>query len=156
MCKIGKQENMVLVDTIILNGKIENCKTNDDTDYTIGVVTNIYGSTFGGANSLIANSEFPMSQRMEEKIGWRGKFASIKMFTSDKVIDPTKVEEEFIMKYYGAAESEYNLSYSDLTGYLWTDEGFVVGGHDILKLLKSNYGKYIHLEIELYEDKQKG
>lgn len=36
------------------------------------------------------------------------------------------------------------------TGYLWTEEEFKCGGHDLLKILEGNMGKYIHIEIELY------
>ena len=50
----------------------------------------------------------------------------------------------------GLTESEYYHRYSDYTGYLWTEEEFKCGGHDLLKILERNMGKYIHIEIELY------
>ena len=43
---------------------------------------------------------------------------------------------------------EYSHAYSEYTGYLWTDEKLVIGGHDLLNEIKGNIGKYIHLEIE--------
>lgn len=46
--------------------------------------------------------------------------------------------------------TEYYHRYSDYTGYLWTEEEFKCGGHDLLKILEGNMGKYIHIEIELY------
>lgn len=154
MDKIGKHEEMKLISSFVLNGKITNVETGDDTDTTIGIENEVYGKTFEGEEVLINTAGFPFSKQMEETMGWREKYASIRMFTDDKPIDPTKVEEEFIINYYGGAKATYSMRYSDLTGYLWTDEGFVVGGHDILEILKSNYGKYVHMEIELYEKKK--
>lgn len=152
MNKIGKHENMRLIDSFVLNGEIAMVETGDETGTIIGITSDIYGKTFGGNEALIGTTVFPFSKRMEETIGWREKFASIRLFTSDSPIDPTKVEEQFIMEYYGESEAVYFLHYSDLTGYLWTDEGFKVGGHDIIQLLECNEHKFVHMEIELYEE----
>jgi hypothetical protein len=36
---------------------------------------------------------------------------------------------------------------SEYTGYLWTDEDLMVGGHDLLAELKSHLGKFCHLYV---------
>jgi hypothetical protein len=62
-----------------------------------------------------------------------------------------ELEEEHFKTLIGATDAEYNARYSDLTGYLWTDEDWNVGGHNLLSELKSNVGKWLILEVELYE-----
>lgn len=47
----------------------------------------------------------------------------------------------------GELDAEWNVRYSDVTGYLFTDEELKVGGHDLLAELTSHVGKYIHLRI---------
>lgn len=48
----------------------------------------------------------------------------------------------------GLDKLEVNIShrYSDLTGYLWTDEELNYEGHDLLKELKDSVEKYIALK----------
>lgn len=64
--------------------------------------------------------------------------------------DMDHIDETKIVSMEGITESEYYHRYSDYTGYLWTEEEFKCGGHDLLKILERNMGKYIHIEIELY------
>lgn len=45
-------------------------------------------------------------------------------------------------------ESEYYHQYSDLTGYLWTDERFKAGGHDLDIDDGSNVERDFKKEIE--------
>lgn len=48
----------------------------------------------------------------------------------------------------GQAQSDYGDRYSEITGYLWTDEEAKIGGHDLIKELYDNTGKYLWMEIE--------
>lgn len=50
----------------------------------------------------------------------------------------------------GLPELEFEPRYSEITGYLWTDETLKIGGHNILDVLESNEGKHIYLEIEVH------
>jgi hypothetical protein len=43
-----------------------------------------------------------------------------------------ELESEMVKTYMGKLQTEFRHVYSDLTGYLWTDEKIDVGGHDIL------------------------
>jgi len=47
----------------------------------------------------------------------------------------------------GKTKAEYYDRYSDLTGYLWTTEEAVVGGHNLISLLSQNVGKYLWMEV---------
>jgi hypothetical protein len=48
----------------------------------------------------------------------------------------------------GQVDARYDAQYSEVTGYLWTDADFNVGGHDMLARLKSELGRYVLLEVE--------
>jgi len=150
--KIGNAENMKLVDRIILNGKVGYVNTGDENGETIGVQNVIRKVTFAGEEIVDINSGFPLTKEMEDLLGWGVNFASVRFVTADVPVDPTTVEEKIIESYYGGAKAEYYHRYTDLTGYLWTNEGFEVGGHDIPKILENYVGQYIHMEIELYKE----
>lgn len=90
---------------------------------------------------------------MEDKCSWRNNYASIQMLTGDTPIDIDHIDETKVVSMEGDIESRYYHRYSDYTGYLWTEEDFKCGGHDIPKILQSHLGEYIHMEIELYKKK---
>lgn len=139
------------MDQIILNGKIALCSTGDDNDSTVGIRSYMPMKTFAGKRVVSSWQEFPLTKAMAEKCEWPSKFASVQFVIADKPInDPEKAMENVIRTYMGDVEADYSHHYSDLTGYLWTDEEFVVGGHDLREILSDNYDKFIHLEIELY------
>lgn len=144
-------QNMKLVNTIILNGIIDYCRTNDENEETIGVKTFQDVVRFNGDSQRIFTDSFPFTKEMEEKCGWGNKYASIQMLTGSTPIDLDNVDETKIVSMMGEVDSKYYHRYSDYTGYLWTVEGFKCGGHDIPEILESHKGEYIHMEIELYE-----
>lgn len=47
---------------------------------------------------------------------------------------------------------DYEPHYSEITGYLWTDESLIVGGHDLLQELASYAGKYAVIEVTYNTD----
>jgi hypothetical protein len=51
----------------------------------------------------------------------------------------------------GEVEAEYGVYYSEITGYLWTDEGIVIGGHDLLKELYNFAGHYLILVVDVHD-----
>lgn len=145
------RENYKLVDTIILHGIVGYCDTGDENDSTIGVKVMELVKRLNGSAEEVVVGEFPFTKRMEEKCGWYNKYASIQMLTGDTPIDMDHIDETKIVSMEGDVSSHYYHRYSDYTGYLWTEEGFKCGGHDVPEILKSYMGKYIHMEIELYE-----
>lgn len=151
---IGNLENLELYNTIILNGVIGECETHDENDETIGVKVVQKVRRLDGTEADTVVDSFPFTKAMAEKIRWYDSYASIQMLVGDTPIDINHIDETKVVSMMGEVESEYYHRYSDLTGYLWTDEGFKCGGHDIPKMLRSNMGKYIHMEIELYQPKR--
>ena len=145
------REGFELVDTIILNGIVGYCSTNDENDGTIGVkVVEKVRRLNGEVKETVVDS-FPFTKEMENKCGWRNNYASIQMLTGDTPIDIQHIDETKIVSIEGDVESVYYHVYSDYTGYLWTTEGFKCGGHDIPKILSAHTGEYIYMEIELYK-----
>lgn len=76
---------------------------------------------------------------------------NVRYWISNKQMDKTELQEEYLKTVMGLSESDYGSRYSDYTGYLWTDEKWNVGGHDLVSELKTNVGKWLTLEVELYE-----
>lgn len=144
-------DNLKLYKTIILNGKIEYCSTHDENYKTIGVKSYNKIRRLNGEYTEIETGSFPFTQEMAEKCGWYHNYASIQMLVGDTPIDLDHIDETKIVSMMGEVESEYYHRYSDFTGYLWTKEEFICGGHDIPKILSSHIGQYIYMEIELYE-----
>lgn len=144
------REGYKLFDTIVLNGKIGYCATCDENDETIGVQTIKEVKRLNGEVIDSIENSFPFTKEMEDKCDWGKCYASIQMLTGDAPIDLDHIEEVKIVSMEGDVESKYYHRYSNLTGYLWTEEGFKAGGHDILQILESHNGEYIHMEIELY------
>lgn len=61
-----------------------------------------------------------------------------------------ELQKNFILTLYGGkAEVNYEVHYSEPTGYLWTDEDLKVGGHDLISELSSHVGKFIHMEVSM-------
>ena len=139
-----------LFKSIVLNGKIEDCNTHDENSQTIGVKSYRKIKRIDGTYVEVAGSEFPFSKEMNDAIGWEEKYASVQMLTGNTPIDLEHLDETKIISMEGIVDSEYYHRYSDYTGYLWTDENFKCGGHDLIEILHSHKGEYIHLEIDLY------
>lgn len=137
-----------------MNGIIGECETHDDNDETIGIKVVQRVRRLNGTEKDTVVDSFPFTKEMAGKISWYDSYASIQMLIGETPIDVNHIDETKIVSMMGEVESEYYHRYSDLTGYLWTDEGFKCGGHDIPKILRSNIGKYIHMEIELYQPKR--
>ena len=150
MGQIGIPENLKLKETIVLNGIVDMCATGDENGETIGVKTIAKVKRLNGTIEEIVVGEFPMTKEMEDRHCWVQRYASIQMLTGDTPIDIDHIDETKIVSMMGFTESKYYHRYSDYTGYLWTEEGFKCGGHDIPKILNSHIGEYIHMEIELY------
>lgn len=155
MDKIGTPENLELTERIVLNGVVAECRTGDENDTTVGVKTYQKCKRLNGEIVTSVIGEFPLTKEMEDRVGWRGSYANIQMLFGKTPIDLEHIDETKIVSMMGDVTSEYYHCYSELTGYLWTTEKFICGGHDIPKILRSHMGDYVHMEIELYRPKQR-
>lgn len=138
------------METIILNGKIGWAETFDDAGRALGIIEEKRVKTFSGEESVIETSSYPIAPKMNALCGW-GRFACVNFYVSENPIDsPEKAKEEFIRSIVGGAHAEYRHMHTSLTGYIGTTSEFKVGNHDILEILRSHLGKYIHMEIKIY------
>lgn len=96
---------------------------------------------------FVSTLERPLS----EELDWmERKKVTVRYWVTDQQVSREQAQEEFMKKVMGVADVRYNPRYSEITGYLWTDEDLNVGGHDLIKELKSHAGKWLILEVEVH------
>lgn len=78
------------------------------------------------------------------------KFISVRYWTADQPASDDAIKQRAIEMLYGAAKIDWGARYSEITGYLWTDEDFHIGGHDMIGRLSSEVGKYLLLEVIIH------
>lgn len=77
-----------------------------------------------------------------------GKIITVRYWITDQEKTKEEAKESFINSLAGIGDIEYTDRYSEITGYLWTDENLNIGGHNLLDELKSYVGKWLILEVE--------
>lgn len=98
---------------------------------------------------FIGDLNEPITQIFQEEFCYCN--VTVRYFISEieKTID--ELQENLIQTISGYLEADYTDRYSEITGYLWTDEEIKIGGHDLLDIIASNVGKYIYLEVEIHD-----
>jgi hypothetical protein len=76
---------------------------------------------------------------------------TVRYWITDEQCSKEEAVESLVMRLHGLAECKFDSHYSELTGYLWTDEEVKVGGHDLIRELESFVGMYLTLEVDVYE-----
>ena len=89
----------------------------------------------------------PLAEIIADAISAHGNYLSVRYYVADTPLGEEEPTEAFFDGLYGLGSAEYWIRYSEITGYLWTDESVVVGGHDILAELKAAAGKWLWMEI---------
>jgi hypothetical protein len=105
-----------------------------------------------GENSdalFIGEMEEPICQYLQNKI--EDKTVTVRYWTSKEEKPIEELESNQIKILFGDFDADYSDAYSEITGYLWTDEWLNVGGHNLLDELKTFMGKYLFLQIEIHE-----
>lgn len=109
---------------------------------------------FGENNVLfLSTNDDPIAETLNETIS--GRNVSVRYWISDKEFTKAEAQESAFYTMLGYADTDYRVHYSEITGYLWTDEGVIIGGHDLLAELKSHVGSWLHLEIDIHGDTSK-
>jgi hypothetical protein len=93
---------------------------------------------------------------LADELSWQisGKQVSVRFATSAVDDWPDTLEEVlagYIAQLDGEGFARHGVHYSDLTGYLWTDEDLKIGGHDLLAELYGQKGKFLWLEIKVHD-----
>lgn len=97
---------------------------------------------------FLKDRDEPLASIVRDDLRQHGSNVSVSYFTSDQSRSKAELDEILILQ--GIGEADYGDHYSEFTGYLWTDEDLKVGGHDLLAELRSNVGRYLHMEITYY------
>jgi len=96
---------------------------------------------------LLVNGE-PLARTVQEGRDEYGKYLSVSYYITDQsVTDEDELQEAFLGRLDGLGEVDFDIRYSEITGYLWTDEELKVGGHDLIEELTSYVGKYLYLKV---------
>jgi len=89
-----------------------------------------------------------LAEIIQSDINCYGHNLTVRYFITDAPVDKEQLEQNLAKVVMGLGIADYNMRYSDITGYLWTDEELNVGGHDLLAELQGSIGKFLHMEIE--------
>ena len=90
----------------------------------------------------------PLADTLLDDIG--RKQVTARYWVCDKQCTKEEASENLVKQIMGDAKVKYGHAYSEVTGYLWTDEEIKIGGHDLLEELKSAVGKWLILEVEIH------
>lgn len=97
---------------------------------------------------FIGETSEPIAEVFDEEI--QLKQVTIRYWISNVEKTKEELDENTVLTIAGAVDADYYDRYSEYTGYLWTDEKLNIGGHDLLGQLRNNIGKFIYLEVEVY------
>ncbi len=80
----------------------------------------------------------------------KGEPVSVRYHITSKEMSLDEATEDYIKKLYGKVDADVGHHYSEITGYLWTDEEINIGGHDLIEELHSFIGKYLILVVDIH------
>ena len=103
--------------------------------------------SYGEADDILFLST--LSGPFAEEMDWmQNKNVTVRYWITDKEASKEEAQEAFIGSLMGEADVDFGSRYSELTGYLWTDEELNIGDHDLIERLKSSVGMWLILEVE--------
>jgi hypothetical protein len=74
-----------------------------------------------------------ISEVLKDLVGWGKAITTFCWYVSCEPKGFYELEEHTAKIAIGAAKVQFSHAYSDLTGYLWTNESIEIDGHDVLK-----------------------
>jgi hypothetical protein len=109
--------------------------------------------SYGEADDILFLSSLgdPFAEELEDKI--HGKKVSVRYWIADCECTKEEAQKAAFKHLFGVVSADFCARYSEITGYLWTDEGCVIGGHDLIDELKSHIGKWLFLEVDIEGDR---
>lgn len=84
----------------------------------------------------------------EELLWMNGKKVSVRYWITDTQVSKEDAQNDHANQVMGIAKAKFGARYSEMTGYLWTDEELNVGGHDLIDELDSATGQWLILEVD--------
>jgi hypothetical protein len=96
----------------------------------------------------VSSLKDPLAEVLQDDIA--NKTVTARYWITDKEATKEQALVAFLKKLSGVADCDFGSAYSEITGYLWTDEECKIGGHDLIGELKSHVGKWLILEIDVH------
>jgi len=120
----------------------------EDDYYTTEESSPLLGLENDGETLILAKELYNICEQARWAVESKKCFsAQITYHVSDNEMTWDELTENRLKQVFGAPDADYGHHCSDLTGYLWTDEKFVVNNHDLIKELWSIVGdKYVYKE----------
>lgn len=79
------------------------------------------------------------------------KSVTVRYWVANEECSVEQASEHFIGTLMGQADVSYCVRYSEITGYLWTDDDLKIGGHDLIRELSGYEGRYLILQVEIHD-----
>lgn len=110
--------------------------------------------SYGEADEILflSSEREPLAEVLDDTIG--GKQVTARYWITDTPCTKEEADEDAAERVMGKAATRFGSRYSEMTGYLWTDEEVKIGGHDLIGELKDSAGKWLILEIEIHGNKK--
>lgn len=76
-----------------------------------------------------------------------GKNTTVRWWLADRELSDDERTDVIVQMASGVPKTEWVGVYSEVTGHLWTEEEFQIGGHDMVDIIGSrNNGKWCYIE----------
>lgn len=100
----------------------------------------------------------PLAKTVYDRSGYGKRPVTVNYHITDEPVSEMELHERLVAMMCGTThEGEGDLSYyhrySDMTGYLWTDEKFRVGGHNVIAELTTYRGKWCFMTVTIHGDR---
>lgn len=104
----------------------------------------------GEADGILFMSDHsdPVAECVGDKVS--GEQVTVRYWTTDVRCSKQQAMVGAVLSMSGSGHADFGARYSEMTGYLWTDEELKIGGHDLLSELKSKVGRWIILEVDIH------
>lgn len=78
------------------------------------------------------------------------KTVTVRYWSCSQPCTKKEASEEAVVSCMGKGDYAFGAVYSEMTGYLWTDEELNIGGHNLISELSSHEGRYLIVEVEVH------
>jgi hypothetical protein len=104
-----------------------------------------------GDDPVLFVSDKP-SEPLIERLGEiKNKPVTVRYWTAERETTPEQIKEGFLRELMGQGDATLVAQFSEITGYLWTDNELNIGGHNLRSELENCADKWIVLEIEVHQ-----
>jgi hypothetical protein len=109
----------------------------------------------GGDEIYLKNEKesFFLAEKICSDIDTYGNIVCVNYYITDKDVSYNEAKCEHLEQLFGKIECEFEVFYSDITGYLGCDPELNIGGHNLREELCSKEGKYLNLYIKFIGSK---